>query len=206
MNYPSNSQRDKKKPLQAKKRPEFKPVIEGGVTQKRKGLGSKIAETFTGDDINSVGDYILFDVILPTAKAMISDAISQGIERLLFGDSGSRRSRSASISSGKTFVNYGKMSSKSNDRPRELSSYARNSHDFDEVVVDDRGKAERILENLENAIDEYDFVTVADFYSMISITPSFTDHKYGWTSIKGASIDRDRQGYRIILPATSALD
>src|SRR5690606_25223014 len=81
-NYPSNSNKNKERHATGgvgeKK---IERVTTNEVVQRRKPLGRKIIENFTGDDVQSVGSYILMEVLLPAAKTMISDAASQGVER-----------------------------------------------------------------------------------------------------------------------------
>src|SRR5690606_24426648 len=97
VNYSSNSNKSKQ-PSDAEK-PKIKQVTSGTVVERKKSLGSKFKETFAGDDAQSVGNYLLFDVIIPATKNLISDMVSQGIERLLFGTSAPRR---GTLSSGRT--------------------------------------------------------------------------------------------------------
>src|SRR5664279_3084609 len=88
MNYKPNSHKTKDAPTKEVEQNTKKldRITTGEVIQRKKSLGRKISETFTGDDINSVWSYVLFEVIIPAAKTMISDAASQGVERMLFGE------------------------------------------------------------------------------------------------------------------------
>src|SRR5690606_17881328 len=88
-NYPPNTHKSKdsesKRPQKENaEKPKFEKVADG--EHRKKSLGKKISETFTGDDARSVGEYVLFDVVIPAAKTMISDAVGQGVERMLFGE------------------------------------------------------------------------------------------------------------------------
>lgn len=187
-------------------------VISGTAVTRKKGLGRKIAETFTGDDAHSVGQYILFEVIIPAAKSMISDAASQGVERMLFGDS-SRRPSSSSYGSGRTnYTAYTKSYSPNRedrgtgpDSARYMSSKARATHDFSEVVLETRVEAEEVMGCMDDLVAEYGVASVNDFYNLVGITGAFTDDKYGWTNLRGADIRRVRQGYLIILPRPEPL-
>lgn len=199
VNYQANSHKSKAGPEKEPKKVE--KVVSGEVVQRKKPLGRKIADTFTGDDMQSVGGYILFEVMLPAAKTMISDAVSQGIERLLFGDSRPR---------GRTnYTSYNRMSGSSatrKDEPRTISRHARATHDFDEIVVESRGEAAAVLDQLTELIDRYNVATVNDLYELVGITGTFADDKWGWTDLRSASVRRVRDGYLLDLPRTSPLD
>lgn len=205
VNYPSNSHKnkDKKLPTPTKK---VEKVISGEAIQRKKTFGSKFKETLTGEDARSVGAYILFDVIIPAAKAMLADAASQGAERMLFGDSRNRHRSSGNNRDG--YTSYNRMYNKRDERPanRDLSQRARATHDFAEIVLSTRGEAEEVMDRLHDLIDMYDMATVSDLYDLVGITGSFTDDKWGWFSLKGSSIRPVREGYLILLPKTQSLD
>ena len=59
---------------------------------------------------------------------------------------------------------------------------------------------------LEDMIDQYDIASVADLYDLVGIVGSYTDNKYGWTSVRSARIERVRDGYVIRMPKALPLD
>lgn len=207
-NYPANSHKVRTgKNDEPKERPKVDKVIQGGAVKRKKGLGRKMAETFTGDDVQSVGTFILFDVIMPAAKTMVSDAVSQGIERMLFGDGARRTSSKSSVG----HTSYNRMYSGSSSRDnrsteRVMSPRARATHDFDEVILETRGEAEEVMDLLVDLLGKYDVVTVSDLYDAVGVSGSYTDDKWGWTDLRGATISRVRAGYLINLPRPVAID
>lgn len=208
VNYPGNTHKAKTEKPEKK----IEQVTKSVAVQRKKPLGRKIAETMTGDDAQSVGNYILFDVIIPAAKAMISDATSQGVERMLFGEV--RRGRPSSSSRGPAYTSYNRMSSGhpggrafEPDGPRrDISRRARVNHEFSEIILATRGEAEEVLDRLGDLVDTYDFATVSDLYELVGITGSFTDDKWGWADLRGAEIRRVREGYLLNLPKTQPAD
>lgn len=177
------------------------------VTQRKKSLGRKIAETFTGDDIQSVGQYLIFEVFIPAAKTTISDMVSQGIERALFGENARGRSSSSSSrrpSTGR--VSYSSMYAGDREAPREMSRRARNNHEMSEIIFNSRGEAEEAIERLSDLIDMYKVATVANFYDLVGVSSSFTDHKWGWDNLREARVVRTRDGYLLDMPATRVIN
>ena len=59
---------------------------------------------------------------------------------------------------------------------------------------------------MEEVIDHYGFVTVADMYEMANMSAPFTANKYGWTSIRTAEPVRVRDGYILKLPKAMPID
>lgn len=176
-------------------------VTESVAIERKKGLGTKIKETFTGDDMHSVVQYVVLEVGVPAVKTLLSDIVSQGIERLLFGGASPRVSRRTG------YTSYNKVSSgvSTSGRP-QMSARARATHDFREIILPDRGDAEMTLENLQAQIDEYGMATVEDLYSLVGITGNFQDSQWGWTDLRGSGVKRVREGYLLELPRTTSLD
>lgn len=197
LGYPSNSHkaREKKAEPPAKN---VERVTQGEAIQRRKPLGRKLAETFTGDDARSAGTYILMEVMVPALKNMISDAVSQGVERILFGDSRPR------TSSRTGYTNYNKLYS-STER-RTISPRARARHDFGEIVLATRADAEEVLERITALIEQYSVASVSDLYELVGITGNYTDDKWGWSDIRGARVRAVREGFLLDLPQPHPLD
>lgn len=65
-----------------------------------------------------------------------------------------------------------------------------------------REEAKLILKYMQEIIDRYGNVTLADFYDLIDIRCVYTDTKKGWRSLTGTrvSLMRRKGSYRIKLP------
>jgi hypothetical protein len=209
--FPSNSHKTKMadEGAQPDEREKVKKVVTSEVIQRKKPLGKRLAETFVGGDAHSVMGYVVFDVLVPAAKDAVADAFSQGIERMLFGDSRSTSRRSGSRPSGgpNGYVSYNRMSQSSpREDPRGISRKARANHEFDEIILATRAEAEEVIERLFDLVEQYEVATVADLYELVGITGSYTDGKWGWDDMRGARVERRRDGYLLNLPKTKAVD
>lgn len=211
-NSHSAKQKQEEKTTDNEERVKREPIIEGVVVKQKKPLSRKFAEAFTGDDAQSVGNYVFMDVIIPAAKNMFVDAVTQGIERMIFGEAPSRRSSSRSYGSGRSndrqYTPYNKMSE---PEPRGRSNWSdrgRATHNFDEIILKTRGDAERVLDTLAEVIDNYDVASVADLLDLVDITSSYVDNKFGWTrqTFGGARVQAVRNGYLLDLPKPGSLD
>lgn len=205
LNYPGNSNK-KKAEGEAKaesKRKKLPKSISGDVVYRKKKTRSKIAESFMGDDTRSVGHYILFEVVLPAIKQLISDAASQGVERLLFGDSSRSNTR---VGSRPGYTSYNRINVNRRDEPRAISQRARASHDFSEIILKSRDEAEKVRDDLTACVDQYDVATVSDLYDLVGISGSFQDDKWGWYDLRDVRIRRVREGYLLELPRTQPIE
>ena len=59
---------------------------------------------------------------------------------------------------------------------------------------------------MDELVESYGVVRVADLYDLVGLTGNFTDNKYGWTNVKNAQIVRVRDGYMIKMPRALPID
>jgi hypothetical protein len=146
------------------------------------------------------------EVIVPAIQNTLIDAIQGGFERLIRGDSRPRRSGSSSAyPSG--YVDYQGQSSNRPPTMRTISQQSRTRHDFGEIVIQSRREAEEVLDRMYDILSRYGVVPVADLYELTGIQSSHADHKWGWTSLRGAKARRLRDNrYLLELPSPQPLD
>jgi hypothetical protein len=190
--------------------PEIKKVISGGVSERKKTLGQKIAATFTGDDARSVGNYILFDLVLPAVRDMFVDSIQQGAERFILGEN-RPRTRSGFGSGGigprPGHVAYNKMGPTITVGGREPVQAEVSNDIWNDIVLDTRGDAEVVLDGMMEIVHEYGIVSVSNLFELIGKTCPFTYNKIGWNDLSRARAVRVRDGrYWLELPRPSNID
>ena len=176
-------------------------VISGDIVRRKKPLRKKFSEVFIAGSAKTAIGYALWEVLLPAAKDTVVEVITQGVERLFFGES--RRRGSLPPQSGPTgYVQYHRMGQQSrlSSPQRVISRQARARHDFDEIVLEERTDAEEVIDRLFDLVSRYESATVADLYELVGLSSSHTDHKWGWTDIRGAGVSRSRDGYVLDLP------
>jgi hypothetical protein len=212
--YPSNS----REPKPAKKavpdvppRRVERPVVTSKVVRRKQPVGTRLKELFIGDSAHNVWNYVALDVMLPAAKDMIADAVSQGVERMIFGEARSTSRRTGQRPGG--YVAYNRYSPGNSqptqnrrDERREVSRRSRASHDFDEIILATRVEAEEVIDALFNLVGKYETATVGDLYELVNVPSNYTDDKWGWTDLRGAGVTRVRNGYLLDLPRPEAID
>lgn len=202
--FPPNSDASKTDSQDTKK---IERVTSEEPKRRKKSLRKQFSETFVAGDMKSAVRFVLFDVLVPAAKDMIAEAGSQGIEKLIFGESRRRRGATPPQSGPTGYVSYNRfgMGPQAQQPPRALSNRARARHDFDEIVLTSRTEAEEVIDRLFDLVSRYDSATVADLYELVGFASAHTDHKWGWTDIRGAGVSRVREGYLLDLPEPQPL-
>ena len=202
-NYTPNSHRykEEQKAGSDEKR-ELRKVTGGKVRTKKKSGLSKLSDIFIAEDINNVKSYIMYDVIIPAAKDLIINIATETVHTL-FG--GGRRSGSngslLGLARGSSYVAYNKYSDRRDPRSSYDDSRNRARFDYDDIIYETRAQAMDALDIMEDAIDRYGFVTVADMYDIVDQSAPYTGNRYGWYGLRDAEITRLRGGgYIIRLP------
>lgn len=204
LEYKPNSHKyreEQSKALPEKKRVE--KVVKGTVKTRKKSEARKLADIFVAEDISTVKTYLVQDLLIPAIKNTILDLIVEGATIIFKGESGHRDRRSTS-----EYVSYGKYLERNRDDDRHHSvTRSRTSYDYDDITLESRGEAEEVLTRMDELIDTYGFVTVADLYDLVGKTCNYTDNKYGWTSLRTAEAVRVRGGeYMLKLPKARVID
>lgn len=179
-------------------------IIQGKVVERKKPLGKRFIEAFTGDSARAVGEYLLHDILLSSLRDLVSDLITQGTERALYGEKRSETRRNLGRGgSTRPYFNYNGISRPGyRPDPREESrNRARDENDFGMVIFDRRSDADDVLERMFDRIEEYNEVTLSYFKGLVGKTAQYTDQRWGWTDIEKAKVVRyGSDGYIIELP------
>lgn len=201
-NYKSNSHKSKEE--QKRRTPEKKvqKVVTGTVKTKKKSEVRKFADVLVSEDIEHVKSYIWMDVLIPTIKNTIAEIVKNSVDMILFGETRKSNKRPSASK-----VSYNRYYEEPNGR-REYSAKARTGFDYDDIVFDNRADAESVLDAMNDIIEQFNIVSVADLYDLADVsTTNYATNKYGWTDISGAKAVRLSNGdYMLKLPRALPID
>lgn len=193
-NYPSNSHKAREEVAEKK----VEKVVSGKTSTKKKSGIRKLSDTFLSEDVSNVKSYIFSEVLLPAAKKLVSDIVTNGTNMLLYGEIKNKKGNSSKVSYSRYY----------DDRSRDYRSpVVRNNFDYDEIIFETRGDAEAVLDAMYDILNQYKVVSVAELYDLASITThNYTCNNYGWIDLRGSSVVRVRDGYILKLPGALAID
>lgn len=177
-------------------------VVKGNVKVKQKSALSKMAGEIISEDAKNVKTYVLRDVLIPALKKAISDIVTDGIDIILYGESrrGSKKSGYADRVSYRSYYDR-------DERPRRERDYIDSrSYSYNDIRFESRADAEDVLERMDEMIETYGLVRVADLYDLAGITGEYTDNNYGWTSLRNVEIMRARDGFSLRLPKAMPIE
>lgn len=189
----------------------LKPIVKkGNAIKKKKSVIAKFKESFLGESEN-LGDYIMYDVLVPAFRDTISDMGFGVIERL-FGNGRSKHGRSSNVvrDRGRSYVSYNsqdnsRRGNRDRDDRRDVDKSSRARHNFENISFTHKWEAEEVLSHLVDMVLEYGEATVRAFCELSGLEAEYTDDRYGWTNLRDAYVDRTRDGFVIIFPETKPL-
>lgn len=204
--YPSNSHKSKEE----QKKQEEKSVgqiVKTPAKRRRQGDLEKFARSIVAEDARTVRTNIVTNVLIPGFKELLYDIVTKGARIIFYGEDGSKDVRSGN-SSKVSYRSY--YDARRSERPRENKIDYREprtavGYDYDNIIIASKGEAEDVLTRMDEMIDTYGAVSVADFYEMVGITGEYTDNNYGWTDLRSAYVSRTRDGFIIRFPPSIAL-
>ncbi len=204
--YKSNSYRSKETQKNDNVKPEdrkIEKVVTGVVKTKKKSKFSQAMDNFISEDAKNVKSYVFGEVLIPAIKKAISDIVTDGIDIILYGETRgkNRRSTADRVSYRSYYDDRG-----GRNRMNERQAIMAGSYSYDDIILSTRGEAEDVLSRMDELIETYGLVRVADLYDLVGITGNYTDNKYGWMNIRNAEIIRVRDGYMIKMPRAVPID
>lgn len=209
MDYQGNTRKDREQ--QEKKEKSERPekvvvkVITGEVVQKPKSIGRKFKDVFFTGDAKQAFRSATTDILFPALKSLIVDMTSKTMERVVFGET-RRRSNPYQRTDYNTryYVNSPLMQRPMDPRDRanlpDQPRIRQNRHEINDVVLATREEAELVLERLNDILETYQVVALADLYVLLGLETSHIDNKWGWTYLNNAQVRQIRQGYLLELP------
>lgn len=205
--YRSNSHKSKENEKKTDiQKTRTKKVISGTAKLNEKTNTFKILDLIFSEDISEVKNSLFQDVVIPSIKKVIYDVGTRGLDMILYGLNGSQQ-RQSSIPGSKIGYSSFFNSGISYKDTRENVYDTQRTSDYNRIVLQSRGDAEAVLMQLDDILERYKVVRVADLYETVGITGDYTSHNYGWKeNIRSARIERVHDGYSIRFPKAMALD
>lgn len=194
-----------------------KPQLKGGVSKKELSFGEKVKRSFVKEDLRDIGDYIVFDVIIPGIQQGLYTAVvgtaaqifHMPMPRIPFGNNvgvgyggtSQRLTPHERQYRDYTSIQSNRPTTQSTLTPRYNTRFYATDYPF--TYKED---ADSVLEQLIDICDTYGWVSVANFFEFadpdgtITGTNPYTNNHFGWSNVDGATVKFDGSGYVITLP------
>lgn len=188
---------------------DIKPVVlEGTIVKAQRPATRRFLDYLFAESPQDLVKRVARDTLVPRAKAGVEEALNSFIHGMFWGQGSSPLTgvvKGTVLRGGG--VNYNAVSSSppSGLTMAREANQSRSTGNYQDLVCPTQDVAERILAQLYDVFNQYRVVAVADLYEMASITPAPSDNAYGWLSLDGARITKERDGYVLALPRPSLI-
>lgn len=178
-------------------------VTTGKVEAKKPSIKSKLADVFLSEERGNVGQYLIFDVLIPAIKDTVCNLGHAALDRSFYGES-RRYTNQSRTGSTYNYSSYYKPNYSQPQQNKPSDRYAHMNHEgvfrFDTIEFGMRAEAQEVLDCLIMRIVDSDYATVADLYDLIGRTADFTMERWGWYNLDTAYVTNVRGGFVIRLP------
>lgn len=157
-----------------------------------KSLGQKILGLFFDGTVEDAKKYVTEDVLKPTARRTLHDAVVGGIEAIFsgHGNNAPNVSGNPSYKNGKAY----------NEIPFRGRQPEQKSTGFSNVAFPTWEKANETLINMLEEIGRYGHTTVATLYESAGTDYDSQYNKWGWENLNGVTIKTTPNGFFLDLP------
>lgn len=192
-NFPSASHAQGRPKAQPKL---IEPVIKHPPVKHR----NIIRELVIGDDAKTVGTFLLTDVVVPTLRDLIVDAIKAGAERLVYGDA--RRGRTPHRVNYSSFGSIRPSSITGRGAPMGSIKQSDTGTDFLFSSVNDAATVHTALNEL---IEVHGQASISDLNQLMGAETRPVDNRWGWSAPIPYEVKQTRSGHILQLPPAEPL-
>ena len=160
-------------------------------------VGDKVIGAFFGQDVNSknLGEHLLNDYAVPTAKKMANNAAQSTLKRI--GDAVQVLLFGKVINSNTGPTDYTSFSQPNNVQPPTAHKLMNQVEQF---AFSTRQDAMRVLDYLKGRIATYGSASVLDYYEAVNEPVDFMMANQGWIDLSAAEVRIAPEGFIIDLP------
>lgn len=170
------------------KDPAPEKVLDGDIKPEKKSLMKRIADAFIAVDAKDIRTYLIFDVLIPGLKRGAEDLLHMA----LYNDKKSDRVTRSRGGSSIRRLEYSSIRPMRDDDSMSLNrnTLAGNT----DLVFPTRDKAEEALDMVNERIQATGFATLKYYYTITRQETEWSQAKWGWRSMDGATIVQTRSG------------
>lgn len=207
-NYKPNKESKSNEDSKSSKK-QFEAVVNNPAKVKKKSEIKKATSGLFNDDISGVFVYIFKEVIMPSAKKLLYDMVTKGLDAYLYPDGSNRSERGSNRVS---YNNYYKERDRASRPTSEYRSRHRTGLDYAELILDTRGEADKVKTAMIECAYRYGIVSIASMYEFAKrydlIDDNYILHNYGWTleAVSRISVVPVEEGYWLKTPKAMPID
>lgn len=186
----------------------IEPVAKGRI--EKPGIRKWFSNVLFGEEgFRGAATHMVQEVIVPSIQNTVADVLVTAVQRAIFGNDYIHRRTNGGLFWGRgnnvTRMDTYRGGNKTDYTKNFSQRNTRASNVVNDIAFETRQEAQEVFNVLLANLNQYDVVTVGDYYELTDNAASFTDHSYGWSvssgGLNGARIVAARGGgYKIQFP------
>ena len=154
-------------------------------------FGEKLKRSFVKDDLKSVRDYVIFDVLIPNFKKSIFDMCMGALGQTL--GINVPRYQGTTLNNNRTssgYRDYTAVASRNRDPVRERNDARYDRFQVRDIVFESKEEALSLLELMTDICDSNHVVSVFTFYDKAGIRDGnhYTNQSWGWRNLNNTGV------------------
>ena len=177
------------------------------VKKRKKNLIERLVIGFidTDGEGTSVGKRVMSEIIVPSAKDMLSSALKNGIDIWMYGSGRGPQSNGRTNYQGQFNGNRVQYNQQYQGQPKVINKPISQGHAIVEYSFATRQDAMSVINSMQNQILTYGYASVADYYDLIGQDSAYTHNQYGWYNLSGVQPQNHRGGFIVPFPIPEVL-
>lgn len=151
----------------------------------------KLRESFVGNDVQSVGEYLIFSVLIPSVKSTLLSIINNGASMFLNGGPSNQSLYSNQRSNG-GYVSYNYVTRNAGGcNSSSIGSNSPSASGLKNISWGSEMEAANVLSDMCDYIYSRNEVSVAKYYTLARIPgfrPTYQDEYWGWYNLDRAYV------------------
>lgn len=151
----------------------------------------KLRESFVGNDVQSVGEYLIFSVLIPSVKSTLLSIINNGASMFLNGGPTQQSLYSNQRSNG-SYVSYNYVTRNAGGyNSTSVSSNSPAASGLKNISWGSEMEANSVLSDMHDYIYSRNEVSVAKYYTLARVPglrPNYQDDYWGWYNLDRACV------------------
>lgn len=176
-----------------------------GVKRKKNNIRNVKSSLGMEEDVNTIKNYLIMDVVIPGIKK----AMLETVRMFLYPNGNGPAINGSQSNNTVNYVSYSNRFGSSRFDSVPASSVPRtrqSTFQYDDIVFEDMYQAKQLLTMMQDVLDNYNNVSVADMLDIMQMPVTYTDNYYGWTDLSTVDVVRLRGGgYGLSLPPVQPL-
>lgn len=202
MEFPNKSEN----PQTAPQKKVLAPIVPPGAMKVKRPATRRFLDFVFAESPKVIARNVANNVLMPRLKEGTLQALNSFASGMLYGNGAPPQNVMTGSLLRNGGLNYQAISNTPSGLQQAMAAnQSRPTVKYQDVRFNNQQHAEVVLANLFNLLKQFNQVAIGDLNDMLGISSEISDNAYGWTTLNGATISQDKNGWLLELPPSKLL-